>query len=185
MKRRDGLAEAGTVGFTVRGSRHTMRRSILGTVLAAGLVFALPASASAAEITATTTKGGSCTMETIASRAGSSITFGGRVTACSAKFGIESAQGRGLLYEDIDAVLVDVTPSGPGNAPYEQTKTYAQGDAAEPYRVRWDVRVVLRSRTSASRPKNPERWIDPGAGCYVGTYQHNGDMLTCQVFQDF
>ena len=162
-----------------------MRRTILGSVIAAGLVCALPASASAAAITATTTKGGSCTMETIQSRAGSSITFGGRVGDCSAKFGIESAQGRGLLYEDITAFLVDITSSGPGNPPYEQTKTYTKGKADKPYRARWDVRVVLRSRTSPRRPLNPERWIDPDPECRVSTYQHNGDMLTCTIQQDF
>lgn len=160
-------------------------RTILITVLAAGLAGVLPASALATGVTAETTKGGDCSMETISTRAGSSITFGGRVFNCSAEFGIESAQGRGLLYENVNAFIVDVTPSGPGNVPYEQTKTYTQGKAGMPYRARWDVRVVLRSRKTASKPKNPERWIDPGPGCYVGTFKHNGDMLSCTMSQDF
>lgn len=156
-------------------------RTIFGTVLAAGLVCALPASASAAAVTAKTTKGGSCTFETIGSRAGEAITYGGRVTACSAKFGFRTVNGQGLLYEEITGPLVDVTQSGQGLPPYERTTTYTEAHEDEPYRVRWDARVVLRTRKSVRRPKRPERWIDPGRGCRVATAEHFSDMIVCQV----
>ena len=160
------------------------------TLFALVAICALPASASAAPpspptVVAKTDKGGSCLLETIAIRAGNALTYGGRVNDCSARYGFRSVQGRGLLYENLNALLVAVTPRGsPGLVPYENSATFT-GKAGVPYRARFDVTVVLRSRRSASRPKKPEHWIDPGKDCHVGTSKHAGDMLSCTLAQDF
>jgi hypothetical protein len=156
----------------------------LGTLIALALLCALPGSASAAFVVGKTNKGGSCRMETIAERAGTSITYGGRVPSCSARFGIDTVEGRGLLWEDRDKVLVDVTPARSGGVPHEVTKTF-NGKAGVPYRVSWQVTVVIHTRRNARRPRKPERWVDPGRYCRVYTTRHTGDTIGCRVDQDF
>jgi hypothetical protein len=148
---------------------------------------ALPASASATSLVAKTDKGGSCRFETIASRAGTALTYGGRVDDCSARFGISSAEGRGLLYEEppTNKLLVDVTQAGAENVPYERSATFNQGKANVPYRSVWQATVVIKTRKSARRPKKPEHWIDPGPNCRVYTTHHSSDTLGCRLDQDF
>jgi hypothetical protein len=166
-----------------------MRRAgfSFGMVVAAVALTALPAAASAASVVAKTDRGGSCRFETIASRAGTAITFGGRVENCSARFGIRSAVGRGLLYEEPpnDKLQRDVTAAGAGNVPYERTATYSEGEEDVEYRSVWQASVVIKSRRSARRPKNPEHWIDPGPHCFVYTTLHAGDTIGCRLNQDF
>jgi hypothetical protein len=166
-----------------------MRRAGIIRVALIALVAlcALPASASATTVVGKTTKGGSCRIETIASRAGTALTFGGLVDNCSARFGIRSVEGRGLLYEEppTDKIIRDITEAGPGNAPYERTATYEEGEADVPYSATWGATVVIKTRKSPGRPKKPEQWVDPGPHCRVYTSFHSSDTLGCTIDQDF
>ncbi len=123
----------------------------------------------------------------LAARAGTSMTYGGRVVNCSARFGVRTVEGRGFLYEEppTDGLLVDVTQSGGGTVPYERTATYTEGEADLRYRSVWQATVVINSRRSARRPKRPEHWIDPGRLCNVYTTLHAGDTIGCKLKLDF
>lgn len=160
-----------------------------GTLVALVALAAQPAAASyeAQVVVAKTDKGGSCRFEPIAGRAGTSLTYGGRVVNCSARFGVRGAEGTGLLYErpPHDKVLLDATRFGGGNVPYERTATYTEGEADVVYRSVWQATVVINSRRSARRPKRPEHWIDPGRRCNVYTTLHAGDTIGCRLNQDF
>jgi hypothetical protein len=157
-----------------------------GTLFALVVLCALPGAASATTVIGKTTKGGSCRIETIASRAGTSLTYGGVVTDCSARFGVSTVEGRGLLFEEPpnDKVLVDVTQAGPGNVPYERSATFS-GKAGVPYSAVWEATVVIKTRKSPRRPKKPEHWVDPGQNCRVYTSFHSSDTLGCTIAQDF
>jgi hypothetical protein len=133
---------------------------------------------------AKTDKGGSCRIETITGRAGAAITYGGQVNDCTARFGVSSVVGRGLLFEDLNKLIVDATEAGSGDVPYERTKTF-NGKANVPYRASWGVEVVIRTRKTSRRPRRPEHWLDPGPNCRVYTTQHAGDTLGCNIHQDF
>jgi hypothetical protein len=97
---------------------------------------------------------------------------------------VSSVEGRGLLYEEFNKLLVSVTESGPGVVPYERTRTI-NGKAGVPYRAFWQVEVVIRTRKTSRRPRRPEHWVDPGPNCRVYTTQHAGDTLGCNIHQDF
>jgi hypothetical protein len=160
-----------------------------GVLVALAALAAQPAAATyrAEVVVAKTDKGGSCRIEPIGARAGTSLTYGGRVVNCSARFGVRGAEATGLLYEEPpeDKIIVDATKFGGGNVPYERTATYTMGEAGVEYRSVWQVTVVINSRRSARRPKRPEHWIDPGRHCNVYTTYHAGDTVGCRLNQDF
>ena len=160
-----------------------------GIIAALAALTAQPAAAGyeAQVVVAKTDKGGSCRLEPLAARAGTSLTYGGRVVNCSARFGVRGAEGTGLLYEEPpeDKMIVDAAQFGGGNVPYERTDTFTEGEPGTPYRAVWEATVVINSRRSARRPKRPEHWIDPGRLCNVYTTYHAGDTLGCRLNQDF
>ena len=164
-----------------------MRKAGLSSVTLIALVaiLALPSSASAATVVGKTNKGGSCRWETIAARAGTAITFGGRVFDCSARFGIRSVEGRGFLYEDPPnfTEIKDLTQGGAGNAPYERSATFEDGEEDVDYASVWKAAVVIRTGKNFRKPKKPERWKDPGRHCRVYSTFRSGDTLGCQLEQ--
>lgn len=166
-----------------------MRRAGLSSVTLIALValLALPSSASAATVVGQTNKGGSCRWETIAARAGTAMTFGGRVFDCSARFGIRSVEGRGFLYEDPPnfTEIKDITQAGAGNVPYERSATFEDGEEDVDYASVWKASVVIRAGKNFRKPKKPERWVDPGRHCRVYTTFRSGDTLGCRLQQDF
>lgn len=156
-------------------------------LIALAATAALPAAASAATVIAKTTKGGSCRFDTLAGRAGETLTYGGQVVDCTARFGVDGAEGTALLYDEPPymAEILDAEQFGGGNVPYQRTTTYTEGEEDVEYRAVWLASVVIKSRRSARRPKKPEKWIDPGPNCRVYTTKHSGDTVGCRLNQDF
>jgi hypothetical protein len=164
-----------------------MHRRLTATVVLALAVMALAPVAGARgavnpeAVVATTTKGGSCSLAAVLERAGNTLTYGGSVTSCSARFGIHNVTGRAILYEGINTALtVANTPRQHGESSLEVRATHS-GKAATEYEGRFDVTVVLNARKSPRRPKHPERWLDPGAGCRVVTSTVASDTLGCTL----
>ncbi len=155
----------------------------LGSLTAAAFLVGPTAGAGAkpASQVAKTNKGGSCSLEAVAARAGGAITYGGRVTNCSTRFGIRNVGGRAILFEGINtAVLVDATPRETGGPPLEISQTY-EGEAGEQYHARFGATVVIKGGKSMRRPKRPEKWKDPGRGCRVMSTHRAGDTLGCTL----
>ena len=158
-------------------------RTLLVTALLA-FVALFPSAAAADTIdpdgaTAKTNKGGFCRLDALLARAGGAITYGGRVSKCSARFGIRQVTGRALLYEGINtAVTVGDSSRVRGNVPFEISQGYT-GEASEFYEARFDVTVVIYGGKSKTKPKHPEKWSKAGRGCRIMTTNRSGDTLGC------
>jgi hypothetical protein len=161
-------------------ARRALRTSCAIVLLAA---LFLPAAGAAARDpqgqVATTNKGGSCRLEAALSRSGGAISYGGRVHACSARFGIREVRGRALLYQGINtAETVGDSSRQQGGIPFEISQSFT-GQSDEHYESRFDVTVVINGGKSRTKPKRPEKWKDPGPGCRVMTQRRSGDTLGC------
>src|SRR4051794_19172205 len=85
-------------GPIINGSPKRM--AVWAILVLVALWIAVPSAAGAATIIVQTTRGGTCRLHAIASRAGSQITYGIRVNRCHTKFGVRYAFSRGILYDE-------------------------------------------------------------------------------------
>jgi hypothetical protein len=129
--------------------------------------------------TAKTNKGGSCRLDSTALRAGGAITFGGKISRCTTRFGIRNVVARSILYEGINTALtVADTGRVRGGIPYDLTASY-EGTPEDVYESRFDVTVVIKGGKSKTKPRKPEKWKSPSKGCRVMTTNRSGDTLGC------
>jgi hypothetical protein len=140
-----------------------MRRKLcFGAAAAtAALSCLVPASALGLTVNATTTGGGSCQVQSNASRAGSNITYGVQVTPCTARFGIAYGISQGVA-DDTTKGEQDAggnMPQTSGPIPYSNSKNFVVsllnfGDA---YATRVDVSVVLNSGVLSTTKRHKRR----------------------------
>ena len=142
----------------------------------------LAAPAAATTITAHTKRGGACHLQTIASRAGTQITYGMRVSDCSTRFGVRYVVSQGILYDETNQVpfAAGYLDRRKGDLPYTNRRSVSGTSTTHPYRTRLDVSVVLKGQRNP-RTRHPERWRNPGKGCRVKTTRHAGDTLGCEL----
>lgn len=152
-------------------------------IAAAALWLALPALAAAKTITVHTSRGGTCSIHTVASRAGTQVTYGVRVKQCRTKFGVRYAVSRGTLYDETNGN--QPAPNGylgekKGHLPYGHQRTISSTSPTDTYRTRIDLSIVLKGRRNPSTRK-PERWTHSGKLCRVKTTSRQGDTLGCEI----
>jgi hypothetical protein len=156
----------------------------IGAILVlAGLWIAVPPTAGAATITVHTNRGGTCRLQTIASRAGARVTYGIRVKRCRTKFGVRYAVSRGALYDEDNGNVP--LPTGylghkKGDVPYRHQRSIDGTNPGHTYRTRIDLSVVLKTRRDSST-RRPERWTHSGKHCRVKTTKRAGDTLGCEI----
>ncbi len=158
--------------------RSPTARVLLAAAVACGAL-ALPASAQAVTVQASTNKGGHCRLQSIASRPGTvTVNYGVRVDQCATQVGIRRAISVGYVYTA--AQQLDTYRVRRGPTPYQFTKTFNDPNPSHTlmpvdYRTRIDVEVVLFEHHVI------EKWKDPGAHCRVTTNFHASDTLTCKL----
>lgn len=159
------------------------KRLVLAAVLAlAGAWSILPASAAAMKVTVHTNRGGTCHLQTTASRTGTQIAYGVKVSNCSTRFGVRYTISRGALYDKTDdlPVTTGYLDRKKGHLPYGNRRNVSGTQTDHSYRTRIDLSVVLKTRRDPST-RHPERWVDSGKHCRVKTTQRNGDTLGCEL----
>lgn len=163
--------------------RRTGRLAPALAAAMAGILVVAVAPAGAMTVTAHTNRGGTCHLRTLASRTGSQIKYGVKVSGCSTKFGVRYVVSEGALYDQTDGVAVTdgfLNRRKKRGLPYSNVRNVSGTDPSHAYKTKIDVSIVLKTRRDASTP-HPERWLDPGARCRVKTTYHNGDTLGCEL----
>ncbi len=169
------------MGRIISGSPR--RVAACAILAAAGLWTALPAVASAGTITVHTSRGGTCRIHTVASRAGTQVTYGARVKQCQTKFGVRYAVSRGTLYDEDNGN--QPVPTGylgrkKGHLPYGHQRTVSSTIPADTYRTRVDISIVLKTRRDPST-RRVERWTHSDKHCRVTSTRRGGDTLGCEI----
>lgn len=160
------------------------RRAVASAIVAiAGLWIAFPALASAQTVTVHTSRGGTCQIHTVASRAGTQVTYGGRVKHCQTKFGVRYVVSRGILYDEDNGN--QPVPNGylgrkKGHLPYGHQRTVSNTTPTDTYRTRVDISIVLKTRRNPST-RRVERWTHSGKRCRVTSTRRGGDTLGCEI----
>jgi len=167
-----------------RMTSRRWRRLALAALPALGAMAAVfPAPASAVTLTAHTNRGGTCHLRTIASRTGSQINYGIKVSDCSTRFGVRYADSLGILYDQTNQKLPvknGYLGRKKGDLPYVNRRSVSGTDPSHTYRTRVDITIVLKGLRNADT-RRIERWQDPGKGCHVKSTRHNGDTLGCSL----
>jgi hypothetical protein len=164
-------------------SRSSMRMAILATLALAGLGIAIPASAGARTITVHTNRGGTCRLQTIASRAGTQISYGIKVKHCPTRFGVRYAVSRGAIYDKDNGnqpVSTGYLGRKKHHLPYQSQRAVSGTNTTHTYRTRIDISIVLKTR-HAPGTRHPERWTHSGKRCRVKTTTRQGDTLGCEI----
>jgi hypothetical protein len=140
------------------------------------------APAEAVSVTAHTNRGGTCHLRTHATRTGSQISYGVKVSDCSTHFGVRYVVSQGALYDQTAGTPVKsgFLKQKQARVPYVNQRTVKSTNVSHTYRTKIDVSIVLKSRRNRSTP-HPEKWLDPGKHCRVTTTKHNGDTLGCKL----
>jgi hypothetical protein len=162
---------------------RSSRRLAIGAFLAlAGLWIAVPPSAGATTITVHTNRGGTCRLQTIASRASTQINYGIKVKHCPTRFGVRYAVSRGSLYDKSGGVPVSTGYLGSKkhHLPYQNQRGVSGTNAGDSYRTRIDISIVLKTRHDPST-RHAERWTQSGKHCRVKTTKRAGDTLGCEI----
>lgn len=149
----------------------------------AAVWIAIPALAAAKTITVHTSRGGTCRIHTVASRAADQVTYGVRVKQCHTKFGVRYAVSRGALYDEDNGnqpVATGYIGEKKGPLPYGHQRTVSATDPTHTYRTRIDISIVLKTRRNP-RTRHPERWTHSGSLCRVKTTDRQGDTLGCEI----
>jgi hypothetical protein len=169
------------MGRLIGGS--AMRKAVGASLALAALWAAAPASAAPSTFTVHTSRGGACRIHTVASRAGSQVTYGVRVKQCHTKFGVRYAVSQGVLYDEDNGN--QPVPTGylgrkKGHLPYGHQRTVSGTSPTDTYRTRVDLSVVLKTRRDPST-RRVERWTHSGKHCRVKSTRRGGDTLGCEI----
>jgi hypothetical protein len=159
------------------------RFAALAAVAVAGFLLAVPALAAAKTITVHTNRGGTCRIQTIASRAGVVVTYGVRVKQCHTKFGVRYAVSQGILYDEDNGnqpVTNGYLDRKRGHLPYQNQRSVNGTTPSDTYRTRIDISIVLKTRRNP-RTRNLERWNHTGKLCRVKTTSRQADTLGCEI----
>jgi hypothetical protein len=178
---------------------YVLGAAVLGIAL-------MPAAAQAATVSATTNKGGACTIQTHAARGLLTINYGVDVNTCSAHFGIRSVSSQGMGYDSTtqtqDQGLVMrrkcVTVSAPPDCtvgtpiPYSNANTPPNsfiGTPGDDYYTRVDVSVVLISGTFKKkwkkRCKRPFQDADDFGRGANGDGDHDDRKVCKQLYKRY
>jgi hypothetical protein len=158
------------------------RSAVAGLLAVSALCVAAPAIAAPAAVTVHTSRGGTCRIHVVASRAATEVAYGVRVEHCRTKFGVRYAQSRGILYDESNGnqpVSQGYLDPQKGHLPYAHQRTVSGLSPTHEYRTRVDLSIVLKTRRSP-RTHRLERWTHSGKHCRVKTTKRPGDTLGCE-----
>lgn len=171
------------VGDGRRIARLSRRLALALTGVIAGALAFAAAPGFALSLTAHTNRGGTCHLQSTASRSGEQIRYGVKVNDCSTRFGVRYVVSRGALYDKTAGVPVDngyLALRKSRELPYSNRRAVNGTDPSHAYQTKIDVSIVLKTRRDRST-RRPEHWRDPGKRCRVKTTYHDGDTLGCEL----
>jgi hypothetical protein len=157
-------------------------KALAASLALSALWGAAPAFAAPSTFTVHTSRGGTCRIHTVASRAGTQVTYGVRVKQCQTKFGVRYAVSQGVLYDEDKGnqpVSTGYLGRKKGHLPYGHQRTISNTSPSHTYRTRVDLSIVLKTRRNP-RTRNLERWTHSGKHCRVKSTRRQADTLGCE-----